>query len=48
VVEEAVEVDASTVLHAVTEGQGRPLVLCHGDPGDAADTLGALAAMECN
>jgi pimeloyl-ACP methyl ester carboxylesterase len=48
VVEESVEVDAGTVLHAVTEGQGRPLVLCHGGPGDAADTLGALAALECD
>jgi proline iminopeptidase len=43
--EEAVEVDDGAVLHAVTEGQGRPVVLCHGGPGDIADTLGPLAGM---
>jgi len=43
-VEEAVEVDAGAVLGTVTEGRGRPVVLCHGGPGGTA-TLGRLAAM---
>lgn len=43
VLEEAVEIDDGAVLHTVIEGRGRPVVLCHGGPGDAADSLGALA-----
>lgn len=42
VLEEAVEIDDGAVLHTVIEGRGRPVVLCHGGPGDAADSLGAL------
>ncbi len=43
-VEETIELDDGARLYAVTEGEGRPIVLCHGGPGDG-DTLDALAAM---
>jgi pimeloyl-ACP methyl ester carboxylesterase len=43
-VEETIAADDGAGLHAVTEGRGRPLVLCHGGPG-GADTLGPLAAL---
>jgi proline iminopeptidase len=39
-----VEVDDGAVLHTATQGQGRPLVLCHGGPG-GIDALDPLAAM---
>lgn len=44
VVEEIVEVDDGACLWTMSEGEGRPLVLCHGGPG-GTDTLGPVAAM---
>lgn len=43
VTEETVEVGGAE-LRTATEGQGRPVVLCHGGPG-GTDTLGPAAAM---
>jgi proline iminopeptidase len=42
--EEAVELDDGAVLAAVTEGEGRPVAVCHGGPG-GTDTLGPISAV---
>src|ERR671922_2421357 len=42
--EEAVEVDDGARLWTVTEGDGRPVALCHGGPG-GTDTLAPLARL---
>jgi proline iminopeptidase len=42
--EEAVELDDGAVLATVTEGEGRPVAVCHGGPG-GTDTLGPISAM---
>ncbi|MGH9044897.1 MAG: alpha/beta fold hydrolase [Acidimicrobiales bacterium] len=43
-VEEVVELEDGGVLATVTEGEGRPVVLCHGGPG-GIDMLGPISAM---
>jgi proline iminopeptidase len=42
--EEAVELGDGAVLATVTEGNGRPVAVCHGGPG-GTDTLGPISAV---